>query len=245
MSLPVGPVAFAGVKRGSDHRLAQCRLAQRRLAQCRLAQLRAPAALAAGFLAGSVPFSNLIARWRTGVDLRSVGHGTVSGTALARVAGVGPLMFTGLFEVAKGAVGPAIAGPHRPLVAALAGACAVIGHNWSPWLGGAGGRGISPAMGALLVTAPVGTAVLLGGLVGGRLGGETALGSLAADVLVVPVARRVHGPAGAAAAAAVVAPMLLKRLAGNATPAPRRPVVYLWRLLFDRDSRAEGTASCR
>jgi hypothetical protein len=100
-------------------------------------------------------------------------------------------------------------------------------------------------MGALLVTAPVGTAVLLGGLVGGRLGGETALGSLAADVLVVPVARRVHGPAGAAAAAAVVAPMLLKRLAGNATPAPRRPVVYLWRLLFDRDSRAEGTASCR
>ena len=41
-------------------------------------------------LAGSIPFSNLAARVRAGVDLRDVGTGTVSGTALFDVAGFGP-----------------------------------------------------------------------------------------------------------------------------------------------------------
>lgn len=203
--------------------------------------LRAPAALAAGFLAGSVPLSNLMARWCAGTDLRHFGNGTVSGTALARAAGVGPLIAVGVFEVAKGAVGPALAGRARPLAAALAGGCAVAGHNWSPWLGGAGGRGISPAMGALLVTAPAGAAVLLAGLAGGRLAGETALGSLAADALLVPLVRRVHGHGAAAAGLAVLVPMLAKRLAGNRVPVERdhRGTVYLYRLLFDRDTWAK------
>ena len=199
-------------------------------------RLRAPLALAAGFFAGSVPLSNLVAVWRTGTDLRRVGNGTVSGTALARVAGVGPLIAVGILEVAKGAVGPALAGRDHPLVGALAGGCAVAGHNWSPWLRGAGGRGISPAMGALLVTAPAGAALLLGGLAGGRLAGETALGSLGADALLVPLVRRLHGRDAAAAALAVLVPMVAKRVAGNAAPAQGGPAVYLSRLVFDRDT---------
>jgi acyl phosphate:glycerol-3-phosphate acyltransferase len=195
-------------------------------------------AVAVGFGAGALPFSNFMARWRTGVDLRSVGAGTVSGTGLLQVAGVGPLVVTGLFEVAKGAVGPALAGRAHPVAAALAGAAGVAGHNWSPLLGGAGGRGISPAMGALLVTAPAGALVLLAGLAGGKLAGETAVGSLVADALLVPVASRVHGRGGRMAGSAVLAPMLAKRLMGNAAPEERRPSLYLYRLLFDRDTRA-------
>jgi glycerol-3-phosphate acyltransferase PlsY len=193
--------------------------------------------VAAGFGAGAIPFSNLMARWREGVDLRSVGTGTVSGTGLAQVAGTGPLVVAGLFEVAKGAVGPALAGRQHPVAAALAGAAAVAGHNWSPWLGGAGGRGISPAMGALLVGAPAGSLVLLAGLVAGRLVGETALGSVVADAVVVPVAARAHGRTGAWAAAAVLVPMVAKRLLGNAPPGEKRAAIYLNRLLFDRDTR--------
>jgi glycerol-3-phosphate acyltransferase PlsY len=185
-----------------------------------------------------VPFSNLMARWRADVDLRSVGTGTVSGTALAEVAGSGALAVTGLFELAKGAAGPVLAGRSHPVAAALAGAAAVAGHNWSPLLGGQGGRGISPAMGALLVTAPAGCAVLLSGLIVGRLGGETALGSFAADLALMPVAARAHGRRGRLAAGAVLAPMVVKRLMGNAAPLERRPRVYLYRLLFDRDTRS-------
>jgi glycerol-3-phosphate acyltransferase PlsY len=196
--------------------------------------------LALAFLAGAVPFSNLAARRSRGVDLRTVGSGTVSGTSLYRVAGFGPLAVAGVCDVAKGAVGPLLAGRDRPGLAAAAAASGVAGHNWSPFLAGAGGRGISPAMGALGASAPAGAAVLLAGLVAGRLGGETALGSFVADLAVVPVAGRVHGRPGRWLALGVLLPMVVKRLAGNRRPAPdRRAATYAARLLLDRDRWAK------
>ena len=162
------------------------------------ARLPAGVVLVGGFLSGAIPFSNIAARLTRGVDLREVGTGTVSGTSLHRVAGFGPLAAAGVLEVAKGAVGPALAGRDRPLLAAAAAGAAVAGHNWSPFLRGAGGRGISPATGALLVQAPTGAGVLLGGMAGGRLLHQTALGSFVADLVVVPVSRRMHGWPGSA-----------------------------------------------
>ena len=200
-------------------------------------------AVAAGFAAGAIPFSNYMARWKAGVDLRSVGTGTVSGSGLSQVAGARSLFAVGLFELAKGAFGPAVAGRAHPAAQALAGGAAVAGHNWSPLLAGAGGRGISPAMGALLVTAPVGSLVLAAGLAGGKLAGETALGSFVADVLLVPAVFAVHGRRGALCASAVLAPMLVKRLVGNSGPVRPGPGVYLTRLLFDRDTTAKTGGS--
>ena len=193
--------------------------------------------LGAAYVAGAIPFSNLMARRRRGVDLRAVGSGTVSGTSLYQVAGFGALAVSGICDVAKGTVGPALAGRDRPGLQAAACAAAVAGHNWSPFLAGAGGRGISPAIGALGAAAPVGSAILLGGMTVGRLGGETAIGSLAAGALLVPVLARTDGRRGALAGAGVVATMIAKRLAGNA-PAPpgRRARTYLNRFVFDRDS---------
>ncbi len=194
-------------------------------------------AIGAGFLAGSIPLSNIAARLTRGVDLRSVGSGTVSGTGLYRVAGFGPLAVAGVLEVAKGSVGPLLATRSRPGVAALAGGAAVIGHNWSPFLRGAGGRGISPAIGALLAQAWPGAVTLLGGLAVGRLAGETAVGSLAADIVLVPFLWRVSGRRGAVAGTAVVVPMLLKRLAGNGPISGERNRTLVTRLVFDRDHR--------
>lgn len=193
--------------------------------------------MVSGYLAGAVPFSNLAAHRTRGVDLREVGTGTVSGTALYRVAGFAPLALAGVLDVAKGAVGPMLAGADRPMLAAAAGGAAVAGHNWSVFLRGAGGRGISPAMGALLVTAWPGTAVLGAGLGAGRLVRQTALASFAADLLLVPVLARTHGRAGAAAGAVVVGALLTKRLTGNRLPPrPRRPGWLRARLLYDRDA---------
>jgi acyl phosphate:glycerol-3-phosphate acyltransferase len=193
--------------------------------------------LVVSYLAGAIPFSNLMARRRRGVDLRTVGSGTVSGTSLYHVAGFGALALSGICDIAKGAVGPALAGRDRPGLQAAACAAAVAGHNWSPFLGGAGGRGISPAIGALAAAAPTGSAVLLGGMTVGRLGGETALGSLAADAVLIPILARTDGRRGALAGAGVLAAMIAKRLAGNApVPPGRRARVYLNRLVFDRDT---------
>jgi glycerol-3-phosphate acyltransferase PlsY len=190
--------------------------------------------IVASYLLGAVPFSNLAAR-RRGVDLREVGNGTVSGTSLHRVAGFGALAVAGSLDVAKGAVGPALL-HGRTLPMAAAAAAAIIGHNWSLFLGGAGGRGISTAMGGLAVIAWPAALALLAGLAVGRLLHRTALVSLLAQCAIVPILGAVHGRAGVAGALIVLAPMWAKRIAGNHWPSEGPVgVILLHRWLFDHD----------
>lgn len=198
----------------------------------------------AAWLAGAIPFSNLVARRRAGVDLREVGNGTVSGTALHGVAGFGPLAVAGACDVAKGTVGPLLAGPRRPGLAALATAAGIAGHNWSPFLRGAGGRGVSVALGALVVRDRPGTVVLAVGLAAGRLARQTGLGSFLADVALVPTLAVTRGRAGACTSIAITSTLLAKRLTGNRPPDRRTWRAYAERLLYDRDpgNRRDGTA---
>jgi acyl phosphate:glycerol-3-phosphate acyltransferase len=206
---------------------------------------RSTSLVAASYLVGAVPWSQLFARSR-GVDLRALDHGTVSGTGLYRVAGFAPLAVAGSLDVAKGAVGPLLAGAGRAGDAAASAAAAVAGHNWSIFLRGAGGRGISPALGALTARAPVGAGVILGGLVTGRLTRQTGLGCFVSYLALVPVTRRVHGPGAATLAAAVLVPLLAKRVAGNRSPATWDVRTILNRLVLDRDpERPSGRAAMR
>ena len=198
--------------------------------------LPGPVVVLAAYVLGSVPFSGILARLLEGIDLRTVGTGTVSGTGLFRVAGLGPLLVGGVLDLAKGAVGPLLAGAHRPNLQLAAGAAAVTGHNWSMFIGGAGGRGISPAMGAMTVLAPEGAAVLLTGLAAGRAGRATSLGAFSSLVALVPVLSRSRGRRGRLIAVSLVTPVLMKRIAGNrAVHGSQRGRVYLNRLLFDQD----------
>jgi glycerol-3-phosphate acyltransferase PlsY len=162
------------------------------------------------FVGGSVPFSNIAARSVSGVDLRDFGGG------------------------AKGAVGPLIAGD-RTVVAAIAGGLAVAGHNWSPFLRGAGGRGVAPALGALLVTAWPGSVLLLVGLLAGKFFRNTGMGGFVAEVALTPVLAVWGGEVAALAGACIAVPMLVKRVLGNSRPVGERRRVYVYRLLYDRD----------
>jgi glycerol-3-phosphate acyltransferase PlsY len=191
------------------------------------------AVVAASYLLGAVPWSQVFARSR-GVDLRSVDNGTVSGTALYRVAGFAPLAVAGSLDVAKGAFGPAVAA-RRLSLAATAAAAGVAGHNWSVFLRGAGGRGISPALGALVVRAPSSAGVLLGALAAGRLVRRTGLVCFLAFLALVPLTRRLHGRGPARLAAAVLVPLLLKRVTGNRAPAEWDLRTIAHRLVLDRD----------
>lgn len=192
--------------------------------------------LLSAYLAGSLPFSGVAARLLSGIDLREHGSGTVSGTGLFEVAGFAPLAIAGSMDVAKGTIGPLLAGRDRPVLAAVAGGATVAAHNWSPWLRGSGGRGISPALGTLLVQAPEGAALLLGGLVAGRLCRQSALGTLAA-LLTLPLLLRVRrGPTGSTIAFSVVGPMVLKRVVGNRLVQPFSIQILLNRILYDRET---------
>lgn len=194
--------------------------------------------LALSYAVGTVPVAGIAARVVAGVDLRHHGTGTVSGTGLYEVAGFVPLAVAGCAEVAGGTLGPLLAGRERPWLVALAAGAAVAGHNWSPWLGGAGGRGVSPSLGALLVAAPEGAATLVAGLAVGRLLRQTGLGVLVATVALVPLLGRRRGPAGLALGLCVLVPMVAKRLVGNGSGNRGGGCAgALARLLFDRETR--------
>jgi glycerol-3-phosphate acyltransferase PlsY len=197
------------------------------------------AVLAVSFAAGSIPSSQIAARVQAGVDLRTVGAGTVSGTSLYRVAGFVPLAISGIADIAKATVGPLLAGRNRPALAAVAGGVAIAGHNWSPFLRGAGGRGFAPSLGALGAQAWPGIPLMLGGLVAGRAAKQTGLGGFVAQCALVPLLARTHGRRGALVGACVVAPMWAKRIAGNTRPVRWSADTVMHRLLFDRDGRED------
>ena len=179
------------------------------------------------YAVGSIPFSNIAARVVSGVDLRRVGEGTVSGSGLFDVAGFRPLAVAGIGDVAKGAIGPSalrVKAPgcgcrHRRGRRRRSQLVAVPRRG--------GGRGISVGMGALAVRNWPGSIVLLAGPALGRIIDQAGLGGFVADVALVPILLRTRGWRGALAAVAVVVPMLAKRLTGNRAPHDGR-----WRSTF-------------
>lgn len=114
--------------------------------------------LIVGYLLGSIPVGFLVVRLTRGVDVRQVGSGRTGGTNVLRAAGWGAAVVTGLGDVLKGAaaiwVARALNGP--PLMQALAGFAAVVGHNYSIFLGLRGGAGTAPSVGGAIALWPVG-----------------------------------------------------------------------------------------
>jgi len=145
------------------------------------------------------------------------------------------MALAGLLDIGKGATAVIPMAVDRPLLAAVGAGAAVAGHNWSIILGGAGGRGISTAGGALAVLAWPGTVVLALGLAIGRLFRQTGLGSFIAQAALPGVLAVTDGGVGAVLGGAVLVPMWLKRVLGNGPPEGRRARVYLSRLRVDND----------
>ncbi|MDH6629910.1 glycerol-3-phosphate acyltransferase PlsY [Streptomyces sp. LBL] len=189
------------------------------------------------FLIGALPSAHLVAKYTLGVDLRAAHPESVSATGTYRAAGLAPFLIVSALDVAKGYVATRLAGRSRRSLA-LHAALVVAGHNWSPFLRGAGGRGITPATGALLCTHWKGAVVVLGGPALGYVCRETGLGAFASQFLLLSVAslsreRRTALPS----VAAVLVPMWAKRILGNELEIhPNVPVArYVERLLYDRD----------
>jgi glycerol-3-phosphate acyltransferase PlsY len=199
-----------------------------------------PVALRLGgsLLLGSIPFSNVIARSVTGHDLRTIGTGTVSPTNVYRLAGSRPFATACLLDLTKGAIAAALVRDRHPALVAAAAGLAVTGHNWSPFLRGAGGRGVLPATGVLLVAAPPGATLIAGGIVVGYLMGDTAPACLVTEVALIPVLAAIRGRSGALLGVVLAAPMLAKRLLGNGRPAAGHSCyLYKTRIIYDRDVR--------
>lgn len=141
------------------------------------------------FLLGSIPFGLLIAKAK-GVNIREHGSGNIGATNVLRVIGkpygIGCLLLDflkGFFPTLIAINIYLIAGKDPQIgigslqdlattfakpdawkaqtLVILTGLAAILGHNYSPWIGFKGGKGIATSAGVLVALMPVGILVLL------------------------------------------------------------------------------------
>jgi len=110
--------------------------------------------LLGSYLFGSIPFGLWIAlKWK-GVDIRTVGSGNIGSTNVSRVCGPTAGVIVLLLDALKGLLPPLIGRyvlhlPSQSPWLIFAAALAIIGHNYSVFLGFKGGKGIATSAGAL------------------------------------------------------------------------------------------------
>lgn len=145
--------------------------------------------LVAAFLLGSIPFGLFIAKSK-GIDIRSVGSGNIGATNVFRGVGKKAGLLCFLLDILKGAIPVILAinilgiegkspvmqfdflegfrtifpEAKRTLIQTfyvLTGLFSVLGHNYSPWVGFKGGKGIATSAGVILALMPVGFVLLI------------------------------------------------------------------------------------
>lgn len=131
--------------------------------------LRIAASLLVAFACGSIPFAVIVSRLFFHTDIREHGSGNPGATNVLRVLGpaAGGAVF--VLDIAKGALGVALArliisgwtGDTRDWLLVGAAMAAIAGHSFSPFIGFKGGKGVATAAGAIGVLMPGAFFVLL------------------------------------------------------------------------------------
>lgn len=110
---------------------------------------RLAAALAFGYLLGSIPFGLIVTRLGGLGDIRSIGSGNIGATNVLRTGHKGLAALTLLGDFGKGAAAVLIAGTWGAELAAAAGLGAFLGHLYPLWLNFRGGKGVATYLGVL------------------------------------------------------------------------------------------------
>jgi len=115
------------------------------------------AALAGGYLFGSIPFGLILTKLAGLGDVRKIGSGNIGATNVLRTGRKGLAALTLFLDMAKGACATfigALYGPDMMIVTAFG---ALVGHLFPVWLKFQGGKGVATAAGIVLALAwPVG-----------------------------------------------------------------------------------------
>lgn len=115
-------------------------------------------AVAAAYLLGSIPTGYLVARTK-GLDIRQHGSGNIGATNVLRTLGKPLGISVFILDALKGYAAawlPHLIAPAAPDWLPIASAVAAIaGHNYTPWLGFKGGKGIATSAGVLLALLPL------------------------------------------------------------------------------------------
>ena len=136
------------------------------------------------YLIGSIPSGLIIGKTFFNTDVRQYGSKNIGATNTYRVIGLKAALPVFLCDALKGAVG-VILSSYGPMYMILGGILAMMGHNWSIFLGFKGGRGVATGLGVLIALSPL--VALIAFLVWGVIVYFTklvSLGSIIAAALV-------------------------------------------------------------
>lgn len=220
-------------------------------------------AILLAYLWGAIPSAYLLAKYLRGIDIRRYGSGNVGASNVTVQLGPWLGLSIGTFDcLVKGTLPVVLAkllGLGLPTQVAV-GLAAVAGHNWSPYLGFTGGRGVATAIGTLVAFLMWRELLIFGaiGIAGRLLLKETAVG-IGIGIALLPLCSLLFRQPLLLVffTLGLVGLLALKRITANwLSPPPGHPLgaVLLYRLLFDRDVRrredwvlraSSGQAACR
>lgn len=128
--------------------------------------------LVGAFLSGSIPTGYLIIKKKLGIDIREQGSGNIGSTNVKRVAGKKISIMTQIIDIAKGLIPVAISmivaskvnlPIDKDLFSCMIALAAILGHDYTPFLGFNGGKGVNTTLGAYFLLSPI--AILSGVLI--------------------------------------------------------------------------------
>ncbi len=112
--------------------------------------------LGLAYVVGSIPFGVVVGKVFYGVDVREHGSGNVGTTNVFRVLGKKAGAVVMCLDILKGYVPAAIAAAlFTPWAAIFIAAAPVVGHMYSVFLKGKGGKGIATGAGVVLALVPL------------------------------------------------------------------------------------------
>jgi len=117
------------------------------------------------YFLGAIPFSFIAGKLLKGIDLREHGSGNLGAANTFRVLGKGAAIPVLLADIGKGYLAVKLVsiyglnGYQYVLIAAL---IVIIGHNYSVFVGFAGGKGVGTTAGTFVAMAPCAVLICLG-----------------------------------------------------------------------------------
>lgn len=139
-----------------------------------------------GFFVGAIPFGVLVSRAFYHRDLRAQGSGNIGAANALRTLGRRGAVAVLLLDACKGAL-PVLTIAHlgaAPMLGACCAFAAVLGHCYSPFLHGKGGKGVATSFGALWALAvPAGLAFTVAWLLVFAVSGFASLASISATLV--------------------------------------------------------------
>ena len=109
------------------------------------------------YFIGSLPTGYLVARIFRGVDIRTVGSGSIGATNVRRLMGQGWAVFVTLVDMLKGALALLLtvdSASSDPWLLSLSALAVVLGHNYPVWLRFRGGKGVATTYGTMFFIWP-------------------------------------------------------------------------------------------